>query len=263
MPKAKPSDRIERMLKCNDPLTLLSALQRNRWNRKRRLLPRLKLRYPTDDELRSIAKLAVVDDVRLFGQSLCSGILDAHLYHAQLHKLSTPRVRGVLQSVSKLVQRLTKELGKLDVGRGSGGSEDYVGYKLESELAHTQRDPTKMILIPEYIDLLNVLSSAAQRAERKPMNLLKGAGGNPAFDLFIHHLLMAARMRRGQWTIFRSRDQTWKGTLLKALEILKPYLPKSGFFPSGLGRSVDHIRWKLEAHMKRTRQRLGRSGVRS
>jgi hypothetical protein len=243
-------------------LASLSVLKKNRWDRKRKLLPNLRLKYPNDDELRCIAKLAEVDNASAFGQSIRSVILDAHLFHAQYKTFSAPRVRTSLKGVASQANQIRKTLSRLDVGRGSQGSEDYAGYLIEVELSALQ-DSEKMILIPEYIDLLDALSSAARLAERKPIHQLKGAGGNPAFDLFIHHLLMAARMRGGRWTIFRSRDQTWTGTLLEALEILKPYLPKSGFFPPGLGRSIDHIRWKLKDHMERARQRLGRSRVRS
>jgi len=77
----------------------------------------------------------------------------------------------------------------------------------------------------------------------------KGAGRNPAFDIFIQNLLMAARQRQGSWTNYRNANQTWTGSLLRALEILKPYLPRD-FFPGGeLGRTVEHVRNKLKAHI--------------
>jgi hypothetical protein len=110
-----------------------------------------------------------------------------------------------------------------------------------------------MILLPEYVNLLNALSDAAQRAATLPKSKRgsKGAGGNPAFDLFVQALLMAARQRGGDWTIYRSADQRWTGSLLTALEILRPYLPL-GFFPSGaLGRSVEHIRKKFRVYITR------------
>jgi hypothetical protein len=227
-------------------------LQRDRWNRKRKLLPNLKLKYPSDDELRYIAELARVD-----GQSIRSIILDAHLYHAQFRTLSIPRVRGALKSVVNQANRLRKILGQLDVGRGSRGSENYAGYLIEGELSVLKQiDSEKMILMPAYIDLLDALSSAAQRAEQKLMHLPKGASGNPAFDFFIQNLLAAAWMRGGSWTNYRSRDGTWKGTLPEALKILQKYLPQRGFFPPGeLGRSVEHIRKKLKDHMQRAREK--------
>jgi hypothetical protein len=140
------------------------ALQRDRWDRKRKLLPNLRLKYPNDDELRRIANLAEVDNASAFGQSICSIILDAHLFHAQFRTLSAPRVRKALKRIASQANRLRKTLGRLDVGRGSRGSENYAGYLIEVELTLKQ-DSEKMILIPEYIDLLDALSSAAQRAE--------------------------------------------------------------------------------------------------
>jgi hypothetical protein len=110
-----------------------------------------------------------------------------------------------------------------------------------------------MVLLPEYIDLLNALSNIAQRVAQGPMHLPKGAGGNPAFDRFIRNLLMGARMYGGSWTNYRSKDQTWKGTLLDALKILKKYLPPRFFPPGELGRSVEHIKRKLWNHIERAR----------
>jgi hypothetical protein len=218
----------------------IQALRKNRWNRKRKLLPNLRLKYPSDDELRSIAKLARVDDASSFGQSIYSIILDAHLYHEQFLTLSTPRVRKVLKRVASQANLLVGILSKIDVG--SRGSEKHAGYMIELELSALEQFNTeRMILIPDYIELVSELSRAAQRVEHQPMHLPKGAGGNPAFDLFIQHLLTAAWMRRGCWTNYRSRDGTWKGTLLEALKILKQYLPRLEFFPSGeLGRSVEN-----------------------
>ena len=111
-----------------------------------------------------------------------------------------------------------------------------------------------MILLPQYIDLLHGLSSAAQRAAQKPMHVPKGAGGNWAFDNFIEDLVMTARTGGGSWTNYKARDGIWTGTLLEALTILKEYVPRRGFFPNGVvGRSVEHIRKKLADHIQRGR----------
>ena len=62
---------------------------------------------------------------------------------------------------------------------------------------------------------------------------------------------MAARQRGGRrWTVYRANGNgEWTGTLLQALEVLRPYLPR-GFFPPGeLGRSVEHIKKKLNDHI--------------
>jgi hypothetical protein len=124
---------------------------------------------------------------------------------------------------------------------------------IEQELAFQQFEVGEMVLLPQYIDLFHALSSAAQRAAQRPMHVPKGAGGNPAFDSFIEDLLMAARMcGGGSWTNYRSADGTWTGTLLEALGILKQYLPQQRFFPTGkLGRSVEHIRKKLDDHIQK------------
>jgi hypothetical protein len=233
----------------------------NRWDRKRKLLPKLKLSFPSSEELRSIAELAKVDDTsRQFGHVICSRVLDAHLDDESFRSLARPQVKKTLKSVTSQVNRLRAKLCKLDVGRGSVGSFKYAGLLIEVELYAAQKSKKEgIILLPEYIELLSALSDAAERAVRRPMNMKKGAGGNPAFDCFIRSLVMAARMFGGKWTNYRQDDQTWCGTLLDALEILKKYLPQ-GFFPPGeIGGSIDHIRNKLNKSIDRALVREGRS----
>jgi hypothetical protein len=179
-----------------------------------------------------------------------SRLVAAPLAHASFLTLSIPQVRKVLKGVASQVNQLERIISKLDVGREMRGSEAYAGWLTEKELAFQQFEVGGMILLPQYIDLLHGLSSAAQRAAQKPMHVPKGAGGNWAFDNFIDDLVMAALMGGGSWTNYRARDDTWKGTLLEALGILEKYLPRN-FFPTGeLGRSVEHIRKKLADHIR-------------
>jgi hypothetical protein len=241
-PEAETKDRVERVM---------SALTENRWNRKRQLLPKLRLTYPSDDESRHIAELAKINDTSRFARIIESRILDAHLTHASFLMLSIPEVKSALKRLARQTNRLSQTLSSLDVGRGSTGSECYAGWQIERELAFQQYETGATVLLPEYIDLLNALSYAAQRAEKKPMHVPKGAGGNPAFDEFIEDLLMAARMLGGHWTNYRLRDGTWTGSLLETLGILKKYLPKNFLPPGELGRSVEHIRKKLKDHIQK------------
>jgi hypothetical protein len=214
------------------------------------LLPNLKLTYPSDDESRQIAELAGINYSSWFAHHIHGIILDAHLSHQSFSKLSVPQVKRTLKSVAIQADRLGSKLRKLDVGREARGSEDHAGRLIETELAVQQFEIGEMVLLPRYIDLLDELSRAAQRAARKPMHVPKGAGGNWAFDNFINDLVMTARMQRGTWTNYRSRDDTWKGTLLEALGILEKYVPRNFFPPGVLGRSVEHIRNKLEEQLR-------------
>jgi hypothetical protein len=74
----------------------------------------------------------------------------------------------------------------------------------------------------------------------------KGAGGNRAFNTFVNSLDQIADANGGKWTL--SSDpvahpkERWTGTLMDAMEILRPHLPE-GFFPdANLGRSLEHVR---------------------
>ena len=214
----------------------------------RELLPNLRLRYPNDNELHELAEPAKVDNCSVFGSHIRSIILDAHLNTRTLRNLSAPRVQKILTSVASRAQSLSKHLKTLDVGKG--GSAERAGLLIELQLKKSELSKDTISLL-ECIDLLEALSVAAQRGavSVKTRRGPKGAGRNPAFDIFIQNLLMAARQRQGSWTNYRNANQTWTGSLLRALEILKPYLPRD-FFPGGeLGRTVEHVRNKLKAHI--------------
>jgi len=231
---------------------LWDVLAKNRWTRRRKLLPNLRLRYPTDDELRYIARLAKVEHP-LHG-TINGIILDAHLADATYRTLSIPQVKTALNNVAKQATQFAEFLSTLDIGRGSKGSLQRAGELIEAEL-FLQQTKARRILLPKYIDLLEGLSSAARRAAQKPMHPPRGAGGNPAFDRFIEDLVMSARSSGGRWTNYRLRDGRWKGTLLETLEILKTYLPTEFFPPGDLGRSIEHIRKKLNDHIKKAPDR--------
>ena len=66
------------------------------------------------------------------------------------------------------------------------------------------------------------------------------AGGNIAFNKFVEQLSDFPKPWKGKWKVSGSKG-IYKGKLLNALKLLKPYLPP-GFYPEGdLGRSVAHI----------------------
>jgi hypothetical protein len=226
----------------------------NRWNRNRKRVAvlGLTLKYPSDSEMQELARLANLDSPDHFGSHIRSIILDAHLLDASYRKLSAPKVREKLESVMKKAEALKKALTDIDLGCGS--SAERAGQILEHAISYFQFRGG-MVLIPEYVALLAELSKGAGNAARliKTKRGPKAARGNYALDLFIQHLEMAARQRSGHWTLSHARDGHWAGSLLKALEILKPYLPQ-GFLPAGgLGRTAEHVRQKLKDHMAKNR----------
>jgi len=233
-----------------------NAFYKNWWERRRKLLPKLKLKYPDDDEQGRIAQLAGVENTLRFAEGIRSIILDAHLSNQQFHTLSVPEVRSLIDDVAKQAENLKSILTQLDVGSGSEGSFMKAGYLLERELCASASEMTQL---PEYMVMLDALNTAAQRAVDKPISFPRGAGGNPAFDMFIEQLLITTQMHGGHWTIYRSTDQRWAGNLLQGLKILEKYLPQMGFLPPGdLGRPVEHIREKLFKELARF-PGLGRS----
>ncbi len=215
------------------------------WERKRKLLPSLRLRYPNDGELRKLAELANVDADNRFGEHIRSLILDAHLSDSSLRGLSKPKIKTFLTNAASQAKQLSNNLRAIDVG--SRGSAEHAGFLLEMELCKTQFNKHS-ISLPDYVTILGSLSEAAKRAASS----VKSNRGqrHMAFNQFIEGLWIAAWQRRGKWTLYRSAEETWKGTMLEALTILRQYLPPQ-FFSSGaeLGRSVEHVRKKLKDHI--------------
>ncbi|MCS3498671.1 hypothetical protein M2189_002370 [Bradyrhizobium japonicum] len=196
--------------------------------------------------MRRLADLAHVRESSLsdFSQNVCNIIIDAHLNVASMRGSSAPKVKEALSSVAKQAAKLAATLRKMDlkIAGGTGGSDQTAGTHLEWELAKL-KEP----LFPKYPELLDLLHAAATSARTLsvPKRGPKGAGGNQAFDVFIEQLNIAAYVRDGRWSVHRATDGTWKGSILEALQLLKPYLPARFFPPGELGRSVDHILGKL------------------
>ena len=220
----------------------------HRWTRKRRLLPNLKLKYPSQLELEQLSKLANVDDRSIFGSHIRGIILDAHLNDASLRKRSVLKAQNKLKTIASRAEKLSIALQEIDVG--AKGSAEHAGRLLEYELGSAQTTD-QLALIPEHIQFLNRLNAAAVRASEseKPKHGPLGAGGNYSFDMLVQSLQMAAWQRRGDWTIYREAAGTWTGSLLTALHMLRPYLPKGMFPPGKLGRAIEHVRKKLKAHI--------------
>ncbi len=229
----------------------LDSVTKRRWDRKRKLLPRLRLRYPNDAELQRLAELANVDadSLSIFCEHIRSLILDAHLSDASLQGLSKPRVKSFLTNVASQAQQLSDHLRAIDVdGRGSA---DHAGFLLEMELGKIQFN-NNSILLPDYVTILDNLSAAARRGASSIKS--KHGQRNLAFNQFIEALWLIAWQYRGHWTLYRSAQKTWKGTILEALKILQGYLPPH-FFPGGvLGRSVEYAISKLKKHITKNQE---------
>jgi hypothetical protein len=72
----------------------------SRWNRKRKLLPGLRIKYPSEQELDEISRQAKTKYP--FGEHINSIILDAYLHHASYKNISLPEVRARLARVAEL-----------------------------------------------------------------------------------------------------------------------------------------------------------------
>lgn len=220
---------------------------RRRFERLRKRLPNLRLKYPDDNEILKLAALAGAKNHSDFSSSINGLIFDAHLNNESFSNLSAPKIRSTLQTIARCAHQLETALKGID--EGSGGSNQHAGLMLEIELAKLQRSGD--FLLPEYISKLSQLGRAAQRSSGavKSKRGPKGAGGNLAFDLFVEGLLSGERLGRGHWTIYRRADGTWAGSLIEALKTLQNYLPRNFFPPGDVGNAADHVRTKLHSYI--------------
>jgi hypothetical protein len=219
------------------------------WSRMLRKQPAAPSLRITEQTLQKIAELAGVENGHEFGDHICGLMLDAHKNDARLNGSSAKTVKQKLETVIARAQALKETLRDIDVG----GSAEYPGSLLEYQLEKTHFKG-QSILLPELSELLDELIASASKAKprKQQMGRRPAAGGNPAFNGFIECLYMAARQRGGELPVYKDpKSAAYKGNLLSALEILKPYLPV-GFYPPGdLGRSVDHIIDKLKVRRPR------------
>lgn len=83
--------------------------------------------------------------------------------------------------------------------------------------------------------------------------------GYAAFDHFVMALLLAAEVTGGRLTIYKTsyKEGSWDGSLLRAMQRLRPLLPKSQFFPaSKLGNALNtaYQRYRSEAGKPRRKK---------
>jgi hypothetical protein len=185
-----------------------------------------------------------------------------------------PRARAsdvahYLRRVTSAARALNRELGVVpdesrDFGRRNAAAMAIVSLEVAlKNAAGDEQDTTTHGFLPRltaYQHWLATLIAAAAEAERSANVMLPtrrgkptGAGGNLFFDIFVKNLHEIAYMTGGKWTHYRDPTSPgkieWCGTLLQAIEILRPYLPARGFFPEAdLGRCLEHVREKLKHH---------------
>jgi hypothetical protein len=227
--------------------------QNERSNRILKNRKNLRVSYPNETKMKTLAQLAKVKTCKFsrFSQHIRNNILDACLDNDSMKGASTPKTKSALSSVANEAATLATTLRAMDlrIAGGTGGPKQTAGTNLNWELAKTQEE-----LLARYVELLDSLQAAATRAAELLVSRRgpKGAGGNKAFDFFVEGLTCAAIVHGKKWSAYRDASGEWKGPILEALHLLKPYLPID-FFPRGeLGRSVTHIQERLEKRRAHT-----------
>ena len=225
-----------------------------------------------DDVAAELANLArVPENSRVRFRELMSAVLEeAHLGN-EIHHSNKPPIRATdvahpLRRVAAAAQNLDRALGAFLGEDGSFGRRNaapFAGSLLDIALddaALGGKSASTLGFLPQltaYRHSLATLIAATAEAKRRAIVLFPtrrgrptGAGGNPMFDNFVKRLDEIASMAGGEWKHYRdtsSPGTEWKGTLMTALEILRHYLPATGFFPDAdLGRCIEHVRERLK-----------------
>jgi hypothetical protein len=88
--------------------------------------------------------------------------------------------------------------------------------------------------LAEYRHSLARLIPEARRGRGRP----KGQ-----FSWFVRRLYQIVKETGARrWTHHKAPGEPrWNGTLMRTLQILRPFLPSKGFFPENLGRSLEHL----------------------
>lgn len=155
---------------------------------------------------------------------------------------SIPEAKKILRRLGTKALQLTNILRTIDIDLNTtvvaGGTKQLAGMLLEHEIGESQ-STEKLVLVPEYIELLTALNKASLQAleSLKAKRGPKGAAGSRAFPIFVETLWPYGR----SWTNYQAAAGPFQGSFVDALKIMEPYLPKN-FFPLGdLGRSIEHI----------------------
>jgi hypothetical protein len=214
-----------------------------------------------EDVGRALAKLAQISETSFmqFCDLLAAAIIPA--------KRDAPYAREVIRAsvVFKSLDRMLAAARKLDKAlepffdkNGTAGVK-FARALLETELvAAGEADAFGLQLTADRRRLAALI--AATKKVRKsadgmfpplPKNKKRagrprGTDGNPCFDHFVMSLYEIARIAGGEWTHHQNNygdHREWGGTLTQALDMLRPYLPPSGFFPEGkkLGYALDRL----------------------
>ena len=162
--------------------------------------------------------------------------------------------RDFFNPVIRAAKALQRELGRLqgehlDVGEAarSYAASHYFseGLRALSRFGDAS-DPIDPFLNSMNLELVIAVAEHARTHAKRwhSKSGRKQGTGRPAFDMFVFALLTAAELSGGRLTIYRTayKDARWAGSLLQAVQALRPLLPKAKFLPAGtLGYSLHSI----------------------
>jgi hypothetical protein len=162
--------------------------------------------------------------------------------------------RNFLDPIARAAKRLQMELERLqgdNLAAGEAARSMAAAHHFGEGLRALSQFGGASDPIDHYLRSLNlglviaVAGHARKQAKRCHSKSGRKQGtGRPAFDMFVFALLTAAELSGGRLTIYRTayKDARWAGSLLQAVQALRPLLPKAKFLPAGtLGYSLHSI----------------------
>lgn len=199
--------------------------------------------YPSRSALSELAHLSKIPDAasECFSLEIKEAIRYAH--KEQNVKRLRLHPRDKILSILKRSGQCARQLRGLisDIDGVPISPRVIVGKRVRAALLE------KGVRIEGAIVSLDAFATAIDRAatrENADQGRPPGTSYYPGFDLFVERLLLAAQNAQGQLTLYKSQHAVrgWAGTLLRALELLRPYLPHQ--FPpmDGIsGKSLNRI----------------------
>lgn len=192
-----------------------------------------------ESDARRLAELAYIPEAYFsrFYELLMWQLLEAYLANLYLGRAAaSERIRAsdiddYLSSLETAARALDELLAAASLGEDASAA--VAGSLLEETFATGDASAFGSCLAA-YREGLTILIDAARKAgkladDRFPPKRKRGApnDSNLPFDNFVKRLYETAEMTGGKL------PRWYFETLIKALDLLRPYLPKSGFFPKG------------------------------
>ena len=184
-----------------------------------------------------------INEFDLFIQEAGDAIAEAHRICGNDIEAAKPaQVVPILKKIATDTEALKSQIAELKAAPRNSDKFDFARMHLKGSLGDHD------LTLADVIKILSGLEQAAIGAisDNIKKGRPRGTTGRKVFDIFIERLFTAIKIAGGKCDELKISKMTGKGprkgSLLDAVELLRPYLPQAKFFPVGdLGRALERI----------------------